>query len=254
MAEELEELTTGDESTTETEETREQLLEQVAQLREEKKNVLDGNSRSGRENKQFREEMTQNYSAMMDKINELSTAKHTQVEEEDGDDDYDSTEIKKVRKIAREEARRDREEADVSRNSLKTKYLADYEKATYDLGDGEDPETYKSILTEMEQLGGYSDSGSADAKYNYQLAERNYYKRMFKSPEGKATAFKEVAPSGGIGGSSTVANKESTDAEYAAALKDPHVQEYKNRRGKSDEWVRNAIEKNKTPLSGTVTL
>jgi hypothetical protein len=55
----------------------------------------------------------------------------------------------------------------------------------------EDPQTYEAILKSMEGLPGYSENGKLDAQRNYEIAERNYYKGMYRQTQNPTTAFQD---------------------------------------------------------------
>ena len=251
MTEELEGLTNSDEPPTETE-TVEGLVAKLKASEAEAKNLRDGNSRFGREFKLFKDETAKGNAELREMIAEMAQNRIAPAGNEEIDI-YEDEDVKKYKQIARHEAKIEREEAERSIQKLRTKYVDDYTKATQEMGGNEEVAVYEQILSEMEALPGYSDDGSADARINYQIAERNYYKRMYNTPKESTTFLKEEKPAGGVGGSSTVETKEGTDAEVQAALKDPHVQEYMRRRNKDDEFVKKAM-KNKTPMSGTMRL
>ena len=229
----------------------------LARLEAENKSLRDGNSKLGREFKSYRGEQDDRYNELLDKISELSSSPATTGESDNyyndlDDPTYEDDDVKRLRKIAREEAKKDREETSIADNRAKNKYVDDYARTIQRLGVNEDAAIYEAILNELEGLPGYSTNGTSDAERNYEKAERNYYRNMYKSPRA-TTAFKGTTPSGKVGGSSTIEYKDGSDAEISAALQDEHVQTYMKRRGKDLEFVKKAMA-NKSPMSGTAKL
>ena len=231
--------------------------DKLARLETENKGLRDGNSKLGREFKSYREEQDDRYNELLDKISELSSRPAVTGESDNyyndfDDPTYEDDDVKRFRKIAREEAKKDREESFAANTKAKDKYVDDYSRTIQKLGINENDAVYESILTELEGLPGYSNNGVSDAERNYEKAERNYYRNMYKSPRA-TTAFKGTTPSGKVGGSSTIEYKDGSDAEISAALQDEHVQTYMKRRGKDLEFVKKAMA-NKSPMSGTAKL
>lgn len=217
-------------------------------VKEENKSFKDGNSRLGREFKSYKEDNDGKYEQLLEKITELTSKPTGESSNDDLDVNDDDYEMKRVEKIV--DARIAK--ADSTKATTKDKYINDYSKTINGLGKDEDDAIYEAILLEMEGLPGYSDNGVADAERNYDKAERNYYRKLYKMPD-KPTAFQEELPPAPAGGASTVDYKEGTEGEVAAALNDPHVQEYMKRRNKTVEDVKKAMA-NKTPMSGTVRI
>tara|TARA_Y100000310_G_scaffold236502_1_gene239695 strand:+ start:13509 stop:14267 length:759 start_codon:yes stop_codon:yes gene_type:complete len=252
MVDELDELDDKDvnDSATESDEDK------IARLEAENKSFKDGNSRLGREFKSYKEENDGKYDQLLDRITELtnsSTREPIDTLTDADDEDYVDLTPKKIKQIARAEAQRDREEASNLATKTQNQYVNDYSKTVHQLGENEEDAIYEAILSEMEGLPGYSSNGTADAQRNYEIAERNYYKKLYKSPKGTNTQFKGTTPAAAVGGSSTIEYKEGSDAEVNSALNDPHVQAYMKRRGKDEEFVKKAMA-NKTPMSGTMRL
>jgi hypothetical protein len=121
------------------------------------------------------------------------------------------------------------------------------------MGIEEDQETYESILKSMEGLPGYSENGKLDAQRNYEIAERNYYKNMYRQTQNPATAFRGEKAGGAVGGSTAMSSKTASEPDIAAALNDEHVQTYMKRRKKDESFVKKAMA-NKSPMSGTMKL
>jgi len=233
--------------------------EKILRLEAENKNFKDGSSRLGREFKSYKEESSERYQQLLDEISALkelksaSTAGHGDDNLDSEYTDYEDEDIKRVRKIAREEAKKEREISLQSERKQRDKYINDYASTVNKLGQGEEDGVYEEILAEMESLPGYSNDGAADARRNYEIAERNYYKNKYKTSKSPTSAFRGEAPKGKIGGSSTVNYKEASSKDVDKALQDPHVQEYMKRRRKDVDFVKRAMA-NKTPLSGTMRL
>jgi len=225
---------------------------------EHMKNILDGNSKLGREVKALKEAFAEQNEALLDRISELSNRPAEPTSNDNYDyNDYGNTdedEITRIKRIAKEEARQEREAHDYSIKQIRDKYIDTYTKQTKAQAEGEDPEVYKAILDEMENLPGYSDDGGADARINYQIAERNYYKRMYKTPQGgQDSAFQGREPAGKPGGATSVAAKEKITADYNEAMQDQAVLDYMRIRGKDSDFVKKAME-NKTPMQGKMKI
>jgi hypothetical protein len=106
----------------------------------------------------------------------------------------------------------------------------------------------------MEGLPGYSENGKLDAQRNYEIAERNYYKDMYKRIQSPAnTAFRGDKAGGAVGGSTAMSSRTASEPDIAAALNDEHVQTYMKRRKKDESFVKKAMA-NKSPMSGTMKL
>ncbi len=237
----------------EVKETPEQELER---LKTENKNLKDGSSRLGREFKSFKEEQSGKYDEILEKMAQITTSPQKEPDTIGG---YEDEEDKRARTIAREEAKKERLEAESEFTTAKEKYVKDYTKTIQALGRDEDVEVYEAITEEMKGLPGYSNDGVVDAERNYEKAERNYYKKLTGKTK-TASAFKGGDPKGTkVGGSSTVETKDTTDEDVASAMKNTHVQQYLSRRksGKTEaeikEFVSKAI-KHKTPTSGTMRI
>ena len=223
---------------------------------EHMKNILDGNSKLGREVKALKEAFAEQNEALMDKIAELSDNKQAPAPNENYDyNDYsDEDEVTRIKRIAKEEARAERETHDYNLKQVRDKYIDTYSRQTKGMAENEDPEVYQAILNEMEHLPGYSDDGAADARINYQIAERNYYKRMYKTPQGgQASAFQGREPAGAPGGATSVSSKEKATAEYNEAMQDQAVLDYMRIRGKDSDFVKKAMD-NKTPMQGKMRI
>ncbi len=226
---------------------KETLEEKAVRLEDENKNLKDGNSRLGREFKSYKEDQSGKYDEILEKMAQITTSPQ---KTPDTIGEYEDEEDKRLRKIAREEAKKDREDADTQLTTSREKYVKDYTKTIQTLGKDEDAEVYEAITEEMKNMPGYSNNGATDAERNYEKAERNYYKKLTKGAK-TTSAFKGGDPKGTkVGGSSTVEVKDNTDEDVASALKDPHVQTYLSRRKKDVKFVERAL-KNKTPMSGT---
>ncbi len=227
---------------------KETLEEKATRLETENKNLKDGSSRLGREFKSYKEEQSGKYDEIIYKMEKISI---TPQKDPDTIGGYEDEEEKRYRKIAREEARKDREDTDSQITVAREKYVKDYTKRIQTLGKDEDVEVYEAVAEEMKNMPGYSNDGAADAERNYEKAERNYYRKLAKGGTKTTSAFKGEDPKGTkVGGSSTVETKDNTDEDVASALKDPHVQAYLSRRGKDAKFVERAL-KHKTPMSGT---
>lgn len=237
----------------EVKETPEQELER---LKTENKNLKDGSSRLGRDFKAYKEDQSGKYDEILEKMEKITTSPQ---KEPDTIGEYEDEEEKRYRRIAREEAKKDREDTDSQVATAREKYVKDYTKAIQTLGRDEDAEVYEAITEEMKGLPGYSNDGVVDAERNYEKAERNYYKKLTKG-EKTTSAFKGGDPKGTkVGGSSTVETKDTTDEDVAGAMKDPHVQAYLSRRksGKTETEVKEFVSKamkHKTPTSGTMRI
>ena len=254
MADGNEELTGLDEKNNEP--VTETLEQKAERLEVENKGLKDGSSRLGREFKSYKEEQSGKYDEILERMSKLATTPQKPVAVAD---EYEDEEEKRLRRIAREEAKLDREATDSQRVIASEQYVKDYTKAIQRMGKAEDPEDYEAIAKEMENMPGYSNNGAADAERNYEKGERNYYKNLTKKDEG-THAFKGQDPTGTkAGGSSTVTSKDTTDGDVGKAMADPVVQAYLNRRhsGKTEEekmdFVKKAIA-GKTQLSGKIKI
>ncbi len=229
----------------------------AARLEEENKNLRDGNSRLGREFKAYKEDNEDRYNTLLDKISEIKyQSPPTAAEKEDdlfdlgGSYDDDSvTDSKRMEKMV--EAKVQKMEEDRSRK--RDKYIDEYTKEVRTLGLEEDGHTYEAILKSMEGLPGYSENGKLDAQRNYEIAERNYYKNMYKQTQNPATAFRGEKAGGAVGGSTAMSSRTASEPDIAAALNDEHVQAYMKRRKKDENFVKKAMA-NKSPMSGTMKL
>ena len=229
----------------------------AARLEEENKNLRDGNSRLGREFKAYKEDNEDRYNTLLDKISEIKyQSPPTAAEKEDdlfdlgGSYDDDSvTDSKRMEKMV--EAKVQKMEEDRSRK--RDKYIDEYTKEVRTLGLEEDGHTYEAILKSMEGLPGYSENGKLDAQRNYEIAERNYYKNMYRQTQNPATAFRGEKAGGAVGGSTAMSSKTASEPDIAAALNDEHVQAYMKRRKKDENFVKKAMA-NKSPMSGTMKL
>ncbi len=232
-------------------------LEQKSERLEiENKNLKDGNSRLGRDFKSYKEEQSGKYDEILEKMSQISTPPPKQI---DSDGEYEDEEEKRQRKIAREEAKKERLEALDERVIADEKYVSDYTKKTQAMGRDEDPAIYEAIAKEMENMPGYSNSGAADAERNYEKAERNYYKSLTSKDNGKH-AFRGEDPKGTkVGGATTTESKDTTNEDISKAMTDPVVQTYLNRRhsGKTDEEKMDFVKKamaGKTQQSGKMKI
>lgn len=244
-----------------------------AQARDEHmKNILDGNSKLGREVKHLKEQVETLTESLQENIAQLANQQTPQTPYTDYDNygqqsqylGYDSnvqydqwgnpmqpleTEEARIKRIIAEERSAHNAELD----KVKEKYVSAYESTVEELSQEEDPAIFKAILAEMEDLPGRSDDGSADARLNYQIAERNVYKKLYKNPELKETAFKEQPAVGGPGGPSQIQVKEQQDADFNDAMKDEHVRKYMRLRGKDEEFVKKAMKRN-APYQGVMKI
>ena len=228
----------------------------TARLEDENKNLRDGNSRLGREFKAYKEDNEDRYNTLLDKISEIKYQSPPSVEKEDdlfdlgGSYDDDSViDSKRMEKMV--EAKVQKMEED--RSKKRDQYINEYTKEVRTLGLEEDGHTYEAILKSMEGLPGYSENGKLDAQRNYEIAERNYYKNMYRQTQNPATAFRGEKAGGAVGGSTAMSSKTASEPDIAAALNDEHVQAYMKRRKKDENFVKKAMA-NKSPMSGTMKL
>jgi len=229
----------------------------AARLEEENKNLRDGNSRLGREFKAYKEDNEDRYNTLLDKISEIKYQSPPPAAEKEDDlfdlggsyDDDSVTDSKRMEKMV--EAKVQKMEEDRSRK--RDKYIDEYTKEVRTLGLEEDGHTYEAILKSMEGLPGYSENGKLDAQRNYEIAERNYYKNMYKQTQNPATAFRGEKAGGAVGGSTAMSSRTASEPDIAAALNDEHVQTYMKRRKKDESFVKKAMA-NKSPMSGTMKL
>jgi len=229
----------------------------AARLEEENKNLRDGNSRLGREFKAYKEDNEDRYNTLLDKISEIKYQSPPAAAEKEDDlfdlggsyDDDSVTDSKRMEKMV--EAKVQKMEEDRSRK--RDKYIDEYTKEVRTLGLEEDGHTYEAILKSMEGLPGYSENGKLDAQRNYEIAERNYYKNMYKQTQNPATAFRGEKAGGAVGGSTAMSSRTASEPDIAAALNDEHVQTYMKRRKKDESFVKKAMA-NKSPMSGTMKL
>ena len=225
-----------------------------ARLEEENKNLRDGNSRLGREFKAYKEDNEDRYNTLLDKISELKSQPSSTGSEDElnfglENYSYDDDDSKRMEKMVESKVRK----MDEERENKRQKYIEDYSKAVRGMGIEEDQETYESILKSMEGLPGYSENGKLDAQRNYEIAERNYYKNMYRQTQNPATAFRGEKAGGAVGGSTAMSSKTANEPDIAAALNDEHVQAYMKRRKKDESFVKKAMA-NKSPMSGTMKL
>ena len=225
-----------------------------ARLEEENKNLRDGNSRLGREFKAYKEDNEDRYNTLLDKISELKSQPSSTGSEDElnfglENYSYDDDDGKRMEKMVESKVRK----MDEERENKRQKYIEDYSKAVRGMGIEEDQETYESILKSMEGLPGYSENGKLDAQRNYEIAERNYYKNMYRQTQNPATAFRGEKAGGAVGGSTAMSSKTASEPDIAAALNDEHVQAYMKRRKKDENFVKKAMA-NKSPMSGTMKL
>ena len=225
-----------------------------ARLEEENKNLRDGNSRLGREFKAYKEDNEDRYNTLLDKISELKSQPSSTGSEDElnfglENYSYDDDDGKRMEKMVESKVRKMEEE----RAGKRQQYIDDYSKAVRGMGIEEDQETYESILKSMEGLPGYSENGKLDAQRNYEIAERNYYKNMYRQTQNPATAFRGEKAGGAVGGSTAMSSKTASEPDIAAALNDEHVQAYMKRRKKDENFVKKAMA-NKSPMSGTMKL
>jgi len=225
-----------------------------ARLEEENKNLRDGNSRLGREFKAYKEDNEDRYNTLLDKISELKSQPSSTGSEDElnfglENYSYDDDDSKRMEKMVESKVRK----MDEERENKRQKYIEDYSKAVRGMGIEEDQETYESILKSMEGLPGYSENGKLDAQRNYEIAERNYYKNMYRQTQNPATAFRGEKAGGAVGGSTAMSSKTASEPDIAAALNDEHVQAYMKRRKKDENFVKKAMA-NKSPMSGTMKL
>jgi len=225
----------------------------TTRLEEENKNLRDGNSRLGREFKAYKEDNEDRYNVLLEKISELKSQPVSSLSEVDdfGIDDsgYDADDRKRMGQLVEAKIKESKEHEKVARE----KYINDYTKAVRDMGVDEGQEAYEAILKTMEGLPGYSESGKLDAQRNYEIAERNYYKDMYKRSQNPTTAFQGQRAGGAVGGSTAMSSRASNDPDVNAALNDEHVQAYMKRRKKDESFVKKAMA-NKAPMSGTMKL
>ena len=225
-----------------------------ARLEEENKNLRDGNSRLGREFKAYKEDNEDRYNTLLDKISELKSQPSSTGSEDElnfglENYSYDDDDGKRMEKMVESKVKK----MDEERENKRQKYIEDYSKAVRGMGIEEDQETYESILKSMEGLPGYSENGKLDAQRNYEIAERNYYKNMYRQTQNPATAFRGEKAGGAVGGSTAMSSKTASEPDIAAALNDEHVQAYMKRRKKDENFVKKAMA-NKSPVSGTMKL
>jgi hypothetical protein len=225
-----------------------------ARLEEENKNLRDGNSRLGREFKAYKEDNEDRYNTLLDKISELKSQPSSTGSEDElnfglENYSYDDDDGKRMEKMVESKVRK----MDEERENKRQRYIEDYSKAVRGMGIEEDQETYESILKSMEGLPGYSENGKLDAQRNYEIAERNYYKNMYRQTQNPATAFRGEKAGGAVGGSTAMSSKTASEPDIAAALNDEHVQAYMKRRKKDENFVKKAMA-NKSPMSGTMKL
>jgi hypothetical protein len=229
----------------------------AARLEEENKNLRDGNSRLGREFKAYKEDNEDRYNTLLDKISEIKYQSPPSVEKEDdlfdlggSYDDDSANDSKRMEKMVEAKVLKMEEEKSKKRD----KYIDEYTKTVRTMGLEEDSQTYESILKSMEGLPGYSENGKLDAQRNYEIAERNYYKDMYKRIQSPAnTAFRGDKAGGAVGGSTAMSSRTASEPDIAAALNDEHVQAYMKRRKKDENFVKKAMA-NKSPMSGTMKL
>ena len=234
-------------------ESREEVTDS-ARLEEENKNLRDGNSRLGREFKAYKEDNEDRYNTLLDKISELKSQPSSTGSEDElnfglENYSYDDDDGKRMEKMVESKVKK----MDEERENKRQKYIEDYSKAVRGMGIEEDQETYESILKSMEGLPGYSENGKLDAQRNYEIAERNYYKNMYRQTQNPATAFRGEKAGGAVGGSTAMSSKTASEPDIAAALNDEHVQAYMKRRKKDENFVKKAMA-NKSPMSGTMKL
>ena len=225
-----------------------------ARLEEENKNLRDGNSRLGREFKAYKEDNEDRYNTLLDKISELKSQPSSTGSEDElnfglENYSYDDDDGKRMEKMVESKVKK----MDEERENKRQRYIEDYSKAVRGMGIEEDQETYESILKSMEGLPGYSENGKLDAQRNYEIAERNYYKNMYRQTQNPATAFRGEKAGGAVGGSTAMSSKTASEPDIAAALNDEHVQAYMKRRKKDENFVKKAMA-NKSPMSGTMKL
>ena len=225
-----------------------------ARLEEENKNLRDGNSRLGREFKAYKEDNEDRYNTLLDKISELKSQPSSTGSEDElnfglENYSYDDDDGKRMEKMVESKVRK----MDEERENKRQRYIEDYSKAVRGMGIEEDQETYESILKSMEGLPGYSENGKLDAQRNYEIAERNYYKNMYRQTQNPATAFRGEKAGGAVGGSTAMSSRTASEPDIAAALNDEHVQTYMKRRKKDESFVKKAMA-NKSPMSGTMKL
>ena len=228
-----------------------------ARLEEENKNLRDGNSRLGREFKAYKEDNEDRYNTLLDKISEIKYQSPPPAAEKEDDlfdlggsyDDDSVIDSKRMEKMV--EAKVQKMEED--RSKKRDQYINEYTKEVRTLGLEEDGHTYEAILKSMEGLPGYSENGKLDAQRNYEIAERNYYKNMYKQTQNPATAFRGEKAGGAVGGSTAMSSRTASEPDIAAALNDEHVQAYMKRRKKDENFVKKAMA-NKSPMSGTMKL
>jgi len=222
-----------------------------ARLEEENKNLRDGNSRLGREFKAYKEDNEDRYNTLLDKISEIKNTPATEKEDDlfDFGSGIDVDENKRMERMVEAKVKKIEDE----RNDKREKYIGDYSRAVRDMGMEEDPQTYEAILKSMEGLPGYSENGKLDAQRNYEIAERNYYKGMYRQAQNPTTAFQGQKAGGAVGGSTAMSSRTAGEPDIAAALNDEHVQAYMKRRKKDEKFVKKAMA-NKSPMSGTMKL
>jgi len=229
----------------------------TARLEDENKNLRDGNSRLGREFKAYKEDNEDRYNTLLDKISEIKYQSPPPAAEKEDDlfdlggsyDDDSVIDSKRMEKMV--EAKVQKMEED--RSKKRDQYINEYTKEVRTLGLEEDGHTYEAILKSMEGLPGYSENGKLDAQRNYEIAERNYYKNMYRQTQNPATAFRGEKAGGAVGGSTAMSSKTASEPDIAAALNDEHVQAYMKRRKKDENFVKKAMA-NKSPVSGTMKL
>jgi uncharacterized protein YukE len=251
MKDELDGLGEEETNNTSTElETKETPEQMVARLEAENKKLRDGNTDFGRKFKSFQEDYSNQMNTVMDKLNQLSSAPQKQ---NDVVDDYEDEDEKRVRRIAREEAIRQKEEADKLMSQAREKYIKEYSKAVQSLGSDLDVDVYEEIIKKMEGMPGYSSDGAMDAERNFLKAERDYYRTI--NAKKTTHAFKEQDTKGtGVGGASAVAAKEPDEGDIDKAMQDPHVQAFLKRTGKDKDFVKKALKNSKQTLSGKIRI
>jgi len=225
----------------------------ATRLEEENKNLRDGNSRLGREFKAYKEDNEDRYNTLLDKISELKS-QPAAVEKEDDDifdfgSGYEDDDNKRMEKMVEAKIKKIESE----KTNKRERYIDEYTRAVRGMGVEEEPEAYEAILKTMEGLPGYSENGKLDAQRNYEIAERNYYKDMYKRSQNPTTAFQGQRAGGAVGGSTAMSSRASNDPDVNAALNDEHVQAYMKRRKKDESFVKKAMA-NKAPMSGTMKL
>jgi hypothetical protein len=230
--------------------------DKVVRLELENKSIKDGNSRLGREFKQYKEDNEDKYDALLERVS-LAIPASPQTPERSIMDEYEDEDERRLAVIADQRLDKKLDERARKNKATNEKYISDYTKAAQALGRNEDDGMYESILAEMEGMTGFSDNGSEDALRHYQKAEGEVYKKKYRqaSSGGENSAFRGEAPAGGVGGSSTIESQMSVDSGLVSAKNDPAVQDYmkwrERKKGNDPEFLKRALSV-ESKLSGKI--